>query len=682
MDFKTLEQLRNKLSDIRSSHLAALNFYASEDKRGFFHQPHKRSQASLSSTATCASSAVRGGLWSSANHRWGDAYAVVDRLLEGERSGAGLPANNPFSLAFIAEACLDVLQAEQAFLSRTEKSLKPEEAASIKAKLTELDHRISSTLDSDIVPKLIEHLSSHADTENPFQVRGSISIRPYPPSAYLTQLVYRVLQRNTAWLKKLTESKLDFDVNRWARSEIERQIALITTSSRIADPLQLGYAIVLQVAVRKEADVTPEDLAMRRSALELFFKHQMPSGLWPQSQPLFHYPDVGNALAFEYEMLTQLLLCKPLWNDLLDYLPKFDASVDELGRTVFLLSSKDNSVVKAWASGHHPQFSGPESWSTACVYDFAYSLDRLAAEAIRRAAFEEVGIQYVPPLRATVAKAEHFAPADKFLDARIHIDGDDRSLRETIRDRLIAPILEERDIVAAGGQFSKATRMSAMLFGPPGTSKTELAKLIAKLLGWPLLMVDPSYIVQDGIDKLYARSNVLFRMIQSLEETVVFLDEFDEMGRNRANNDEMLSRFITTSMLPKLAAINDERRVVFILATNYVNNFDAAFSRGGRFDLMFQVMPPTYEEKVRKWPRLGEEIEKIQGKQKADEKAKIADFTFNEMLDIMRRLEASNYADVVSEVTAAHKKCTLQTAEGLEKKTWKKRCEEEAGRTR
>ena len=60
----------------------------------------------------------------------------------------------------------------------------------------------------------------------------------------------------------------------------------------------------------------------------------------------------------------------------------------------------------------------------------------------------------------------------------------------------------------------------------------------------------------------------------------------------------MLSRFITTAMLPKLAAINKERKIVFLLATNFISGFDAAFRRGGRFDMLLQVMPPNLAAKL------------------------------------------------------------------------------------
>jgi hypothetical protein len=101
-----------------------------------------------------------------------------------------------------------------------------------------------------------------------------------------------------------------------------------------------------------------------------------------------------------------------------------------------------------------------------------------------------------------------------------------------------------------------------------------------KYLGWPVLSVDPSYLVEEGLDRIQALASRLFRMLTMTEQVVVLLDEFDEMGRDRARADELLSRFITTAMLPKLASINDQRKIVFLLATNYISGFANGFEAG------------------------------------------------------------------------------------------------------
>ena len=182
--------------------------------------------------------------------------------------------------------------------------------------------------------------------------------------------------------------------------------------------------------------------------------------------------------------------------------------------------------------------------------------------------------------------------------------------------------------------------MSAILFGPPGTSKTQLAELISDFLGWPLIKVDPSYLVSRGMDRIQAMANRLFSMLTVAEQIVVLLDEFDEMGRERARTEELLSRFITTAMLPKLAQINRERKIVFLLATNYISGFDAAFRRGGRFDLLLQVMPPNIASKLAKWPVLNDKIMVLDAADQSDAKDKIADLTYDETVGLLKTVRA------------------------------------------
>jgi hypothetical protein len=131
------------------------------------------------------------------------------------------------------------------------------------------------------------------------------------------------------------------------------------------------------------------------------------------------------------------------------------------------------------------------------VYHFAYALDRVLGEALRRALFAEVGTVYPrAPLPATKPPDDDdpAAFAHGFLDAPIHMsDGQTESLRKVLAQRFVYPIAREADGIQNGGRLSGETPMSAILFGPPGTSKTELAKIISNYLRWALLLVDPSY---------------------------------------------------------------------------------------------------------------------------------------------------------------------------------------------
>jgi hypothetical protein len=347
-----------------------------------------------------------------------------------------------------------------------------------------------------IAPKLINHLKQGGDDKIKGRLgkQGSSSIEPYPPSAYLTQLVLRVLTRCVP--EKTAEIREP--VHSWARAEINKQIALITATSRVGDPLQLGYATILAVSTVPDERTSPEDKEIFVHALSIFFGAQNADGSWPLSRPLFHYPEIGNAHCFDYELLVQLLTCNQLWDDLLNYTQNLERAAILLSKTAFDLDPSTPGTVVGWASGHHPQLEGPESWSTASVYQFAYALDRLVAEGIRRALFEELKGTYTPPVRRqkNAGGAVEFAP--NFLDADLIYQGKVLSLKDTLFRQFVAPIWAETTNVAKGGKLGRSTPMSAIFFGPPGTSKTDLADLISKYLGWPLVMVDPSYLVSRG----------------------------------------------------------------------------------------------------------------------------------------------------------------------------------------
>jgi hypothetical protein len=640
--FIELELLKNDLAAIRQTHLSTLRYYVSDSRKGFWHAPNDRADASLSSTATCVSSLVGAGLWNHKDSPLADRTAEVAAELIVKNQSAGLDENNPFSLSFVAEGVLDLIEAV------------PNYDNSIVHKQKILD---------EIVPKLIGHLmEDQPQEEGDKPQRGSISISPYPPSAYLTQLVFRVLDRCDKATPEIRTA-----VHSWSRSEINKQVTLISADSRVGDPLQLAYALILTISAAPTEVKSPEDLEIFRHALRLFFEKQRDDGSWYPSRPLFHYSKVGNAYCFEYELLTQLLLCREIWDEVLPYIGYLARATKYLRSTAFDLQPKEPGKVVGWASGHHPQLEGPESWSTASVYHFAHALDRLLAEALRRALFDEVGVVYPrAPLPSTVPTAgdDVSSFAAGFLDAPVHTpDGPEGSLRQILAQRFVYPIAREAEKIQNGSQLSGETPMSAILFGPPGVSKTDLAKIISAYLNWPLLSVDPSYLVKEGVDKIQTMANRLFGAMVMAEQIVVLLDEFDEIGRSRTANRDLVSRFITTAMLPKLAAINRARKIVFILATNYVSGFDAAFSRGGRFDMLLQVMPPTLSEKLNNtdWPILKQSLKSLTSHRRTEAKAKIKDLTFIETQQLVRDLQGVIGADdILSTIATAWESCTLE----------------------
>jgi hypothetical protein len=584
---------------------------------------------SKASTATAVLSLIATGKWNPVNSAisvpWsGHSRELAERLLREKWESAGLPPENVFTTAFILEA---VTVLERTFVP----SDPPLDSNAHNRKLLGKAERI---------------------LRESVQASGGAKVLDYPPSGYVTQLVVRTLARRN----KLGGVKKQ--VLRWAWSELANQLALITAKSKTADLFQLAYTIMLVVKLAKPSAINPDQARTMAAALRVLFEHQLEDGSWPRSRPLFHYQKVGSAYCYEYEMLVQLIeefRAAGAEERLLPYIPRLRASAEFLRNTGFKIGSK----ALAWSSGHHPQLSGPESWSTASAYHFVHALNRLLAEAIRQSIFEYVDAAYAPPTKPNTARGEF---AKDMLDSTFKYGDEDHSLKKTLFDKFVEPLARNAAVIRNGLAPEPDLPTGAIFFGPPGTSKTELTKRIADYVGWPRLSVDPSHLIRNGLEQVHAEANRLFGMLAVAEEIVVLLDEFDELLREREIASDILSRFLTTAMLPKLAAIKRERRIVFIVATNHIEAFDIAISRPGRFDLVVQVMPPSTAEKMRYWPAVFKHLKKAPINLSADVvKGKIGDLTFDEFRALEPGLRAVKDAgDAISKLERALAGCTLQ----------------------
>ncbi|MGB7283925.1 MAG: hypothetical protein WBE13_16785, partial [Candidatus Acidiferrum sp.] len=145
--------------------------------------------------------------------------ALITYLLSRKKS-AGLKANNPFTTAWVLEA------------------------------VTALEDRYSEPLDGtekDLVDKKEKILQSQIRAGD-----GGVTMKPYPPSGYLTQLVVRTLKRRGK-LKDLSES-----VKTWAWAELARQLALIHADSKTQDPFSLAYLLIVVTSLTSSSLINPQ----------------------------------------------------------------------------------------------------------------------------------------------------------------------------------------------------------------------------------------------------------------------------------------------------------------------------------------------------------------------------------------------------------------------------------------
>ncbi len=167
-------------------------------------------------------------------------------------------------------------------------------------------------------------------------------------------------------------------------------------------------------------------------------------------------------------------------------------------------------------------------------------------------------------------------------------------------ERFIRPIVDQ---IVCRAVFPRPAEhgVSFILYGPPGSGKTHAVSVMAQELGWPLISLSPSNFIRYGADKMEELALQVFEDLGELYHAVVFFDECDEIFRSRSDQSAVSRNslsFATASMLPKLQALSKRQRVIFVLATNYLQNIDDAVRRDGRFNDRLLVDRPHSGERL------------------------------------------------------------------------------------
>lgn len=137
-----------------------------------------------------------------------------------------------------------------------------------------------------------------------------------------------------------------------------------------------------------------------------------------------------------------------------------------------------------------------------------------------------------------------------------------------------------------------------LLAGVQGCGKSLSAKAIARLLGFPLVRMDLGNLLESSRGSSEQNLRDVLRVMETIAPSVLWLEEIDKAfagfsdeAKSDATVARLMGRFLTW--------LQEHQEPVFVVATaNNVASLPPELLRRGRFDELFFVDLPNYEERL------------------------------------------------------------------------------------
>ncbi|MFW9932077.1 MAG: CDC48 family AAA ATPase, partial [Candidatus Thorarchaeota archaeon] len=165
-------------------------------------------------------------------------------------------------------------------------------------------------------------------------------------------------------------------------------------------------------------------------------------------------------------------------------------------------------------------------------------------------------------------------------------------VKARLREAVEAPLRHPEVFTEMGIRSPKGV----LLFGPPGTGKTMLAKAVATEAEANFISIRGPEIFNKYVGESEKAVREIFKKARQTAPCILFFDEIDAIMSSRtARDDTGVSKRIVNQFLAELDGMQSLQNVLVIGATNRADILDPAVLRPGRFDAVVFVPPPDLE---------------------------------------------------------------------------------------
>uniref|UniRef100_A0A8C8X5B9 ATPase family gene 2 protein homolog A n=1 Tax=Panthera leo TaxID=9689 RepID=A0A8C8X5B9_PANLE len=133
-----------------------------------------------------------------------------------------------------------------------------------------------------------------------------------------------------------------------------------------------------------------------------------------------------------------------------------------------------------------------------------------------------------------------------------------------------------------------------LLYGPPGCSKTMIAKALANESGLNFLAIKGPELMNKYVGESERAVREIFRKARAVAPSIIFFDELDALAVERGSSSGAgnVADRVLAQLLTEMDGIEQLKNVTILAATNRPDRIDKALMRPGRIDRIIYVPLP------------------------------------------------------------------------------------------